>query len=398
MKTQIVITGMIDDKTLDMVHEALALPGDPANHRVVVAMSGGVDSSVAAGLVKAAGYDAIGITLQLYDHGEAIARKGACCAGQDIHDARQVAEQLGMPHYVLDYESRFADAVINDFVDSYLAGETPIPCVKCNQTVKFADLLAQSRQLGAQALVTGHYVESRPRPDDSGHFNMLTPFDMARDQSYFLFATTQQQLDFLRFPLARISKEQTRAIAQDMGLDIAAKPDSQDICFVPEGNYGDVIRKLRPDADQPGNIIHLDGRVLGEHGGIINYTIGQLRGLGIADKAPLYVNKLDPATATVYVGPKDALLRNYVELKDLNWMAEGDANMPDDTLVYAKLRSTRPAEEAVVLNRNGKTGVLLNQGEYGLSPGQACVLYDKQGPGARVLGGGFIASASQKQQ
>ncbi len=388
---------MFDDKTITMVHDTLGLPGDPASHRVVVAMSGGVDSSVAAGLVKAAGFDAVGITLQLYDHGQAIARKGACCAGQDIHDARQVAEQLGMPHYVLDYESRFADAVITDFVDSYLAGETPIPCVKCNQTVKFADLLTQARELGADALVTGHYVENRLRDDGSGHFDMLTPFDMARDQSYFLFATTQEQLDFLRFPLARISKEQTRQFALEMGLDIAAKPDSQDICFVPDGNYADVIRKLRPDADRPGEIVHEDGRVLGEHGGIINYTIGQRRGLGIADKNPLYVSKLDPASATVYVGPKQTLLRHSVELKDLNWIADGGwSSLEDATPVYVKLRSTRPAAQAFVSQKDGKTTVTLAEGEYGLSPGQACVIYQHQGPGARVLGGGFIASASQK--
>ncbi len=386
---------MINDKTIEMVRDALGLPGNPASQRVVVAMSGGVDSSVAAGLVKAAGFDAIGITLQLYDHGEAISRKGACCAGQDIHDARQVADHLGMPHYVLDYESRFADSVINDFVDSYLAGETPIPCVTCNQTVKFADLLKQSRALGAAALVTGHYVESRLRDDNSGHFDMLTPYDMARDQSYFLFATTQEQLDYLRFPLAKISKEQTRQIALDLGLDIAAKPDSQDICFVPQGNYADVIRKLRPDADQPGDIIHEDGRVLGSHGGIINYTIGQRRGLGIADKAPLYVSKLDPQSATVYVGPKETLLRNQVVLKDLNWIAPGSWDSLDKASpVYVKLRSTRPAAPAAVCTNSGEISVKLVEGEYGLSPGQACVIYDSPGPGAKVLGGGFIASAS----
>lgn len=382
---------MISNKTIGLVRDALDLPGDPADHRVVVAMSGGVDSSVAAGLVKAAGYDAIGITLQLYDHGEAIARKGACCAGQDIHDARQVAEHLGMPHYVLDYESRFADGVINDFVDSYLAGETPIPCVTCNQTVKFADLLKQSKALGAAALVTGHYVESRPRDDASGHFDMLTPVDMARDQSYFLFATTQEQLDYLRFPLAKIPKEEAREIAVDLGLDIAAKPDSQDICFVPKGNYADVIRNLRPDADQPGSIVHEDGRVLGEHGGIINYTIGQRRGLGIADKAPLYVNKLDPKSATVYVGPKEALLRNCVVLKNLNWITDND--MDKTNPVYVKLRSTRPAALATLSDNNEGIAVTLEEGEYGLSPGQACVIYDNPGPGAKVLGGGFIASA-----
>jgi len=392
---------MIDEKTIELVHTAIGLNGDPASHRVVVAMSGGVDSSVAAGLVKAAGYDAIGITLQLYDHGQAIARKGACCAGQDIHDARQVAEHLGMPHYVLDYESRFVDGVINDFVDSYLAGETPIPCIKCNQTVKFADLLTQARELGADALVTGHYVESRLRDDASGHFDMLTPQDMTRDQSYFLFATTQEQLDFLRFPLARISKQQTRQIAIDLGLDIAAKPDSQDICFVPDGNYADVIKKLRPQADSPGDIVHVDGRVLGRHEGIVNYTIGQRRGLGIADKAPLYVNKLDPASATVYVGSKQSLLRNNVLLKDLNWIAPKIAGGDFKSLsrfgqIYVKLRSTRPAAPATLTSSKGEVSVKLQEGEYGLSPGQACVIYDSPGPGATVLGGGFIARTSNE--
>ena len=388
---------MLNEETLEMVRDIIGLPGDPASHRIVVAMSGGVDSSVAAGLVKQAGFDAIGITLQLYDHGQAIAKKGACCAGQDIHDARQVAQKLGMPHYVLDYESRFVDGVITDFVDSYLAGETPIPCVKCNQTVKFADLLAQAKALGAEALVTGHYVESRLRKDGSGHFDMLTPLDMARDQSYFLFATTQEQLDFLRFPLAGISKEQTRQIAIDLGLDIAAKPDSQDICFVPEGNYGDVIRKLRPDADRQGDIVHVDGRVLGEHGGIINYTIGQRRGLGIADSAPLYVNKLDPETATVYVGPRETLLRNTVYLKDINWLAEKGLGLSEQAMsVYVKLRSTRPAAPASVRQRDGEVVVELAEGEYGISPGQACVIYENPGPGARILGGGFIARTEQK--
>jgi len=389
---------MLNDETLRMIRDIIGLPGEPADHRVVVAMSGGVDSSVAAGLVKQAGFDAIGITLQLYDHGEAIAKKGACCAGQDIHDARQVAQKLGMPHYVLDYESRFVDGVINDFVDSYLAGETPIPCVKCNQTVKFADLLSQARALGADALVTGHYVESRLRADGSGHFDMLTPFDMARDQSYFLFATTQEQLDFLRFPLAGISKEQTRQIALELGLDIAAKPDSQDICFVPEGNYGDVIRKLRPDADRQGDIVHVDGRVLGEHGGIINYTIGQRRGLRIADSAPLYVNKLDPETATVYVGPKETLLRDTIYLKDMNWLVEKEQILSDQAMsVYVKLRSTRPAAVACVKQEEGEVVVELAEGEYGISPGQACVIYENPGAGARILGGGFIARTEQKQ-
>jgi tRNA-specific 2-thiouridylase len=246
-----------------------------------------------AALLKAAGYDVVGITLQLYDHGEAIRRKGACCAGQDIHDARRVASSLGIPHYVLDFESRFREAVIDDFVDSYVQGATPIPCVRCNQTVKFADLLWRARDLDASALVTGHYIESRLRPD--GRRELVTPTDMARDQSYFLFATTQEQVDFLRFPLGRLPKSETRALAASLGFAVADKPDSQDICFVPDGRYADLILKLRPDAAEAGEIVHVDGRVLGRHNGIIHYTIGQRRGLGIADAEPLYVVRLDPA-------------------------------------------------------------------------------------------------------
>ena len=285
----------LDHAILDAVHAAMGLGGNPGDHRVVVAMSGGVDSSVVAALLKLAGYDVVGITLQLYDHGEAMRRKGACCAGQDIHDARRVAAAFDIPHYVLDFENRFQDAVIDDFVSSYLAGETPIPCVNCNQTVKFADLLQRARDLDASALVTGHYIESRARGDGSGHRDLFTPADMARDQSYFLFATTQEQVDFLRFPLGGLPKAETRRIATELGLVVADKPDSQDICFVPDGRYADVILRLRPDAAEPGDMSHLDGRVLGRHEGIIHYTIGQRRGLGIAEGEPLYVVKVDAA-------------------------------------------------------------------------------------------------------
>jgi tRNA-uridine 2-sulfurtransferase len=381
----------LDRDILDAAHAAMGLSGDPARHRVVVAMSGGVDSSVVAALLKVAGYDVVGITLQLYDHGEALRRKGACCAGQDIHDARRVAAAFDIPHYVLDFESRFKDAVIDDFVSGYLAGETPVPCVKCNQTVKFADLLRRARDLDAAALATGHYIESRARGDASGHRDLFTPADMARDQSYFLFATTQEQIDFLRFPLGALPKAATRSLAGELGLIVADKPDSQDICFVPEGRYADVILRLRPDAAEPGDILHLDGRVLGRHEGIIHYTIGQRRGLGISDAEPLYVVKVDAAKKQVVVGPREALKRSDIQLAQLNWLG-GDLRNETPRAVFAKIRSTRPPVAAAV--RLGPEGsiVTIADGEYGVSPGQACVLYDGQGSGARVLGGGFIAS------
>jgi tRNA-specific 2-thiouridylase len=383
----------LDETILNAVHAAMGLGGNPGNHRVVVAMSGGVDSSVVAAMLKVAGYDVVGITLQLYDHGEALRRKGACCAGQDIHDARRVAAAFDIPHYVLDFESRFKDAVINDFVSGYLAGETPIPCVKCNQTVKFADLLQRARDLDAAALVTGHYIESRARDDGSTHRDLFTPADMARDQSYFLFATTQEQIDFLRFPLGALPKVETRRIAGELGLVVADKPDSQDICFVPQGRYADVILRLRPDAAEPGDILHMDGRVLGRHEGIIHYTVGQRRGLGISDAEPLYVLKVDAERKEIVVGPKEALKQSDIRLANLNWLGQNTLNEKAEP-VFAKIRSTRPPVEAAV--RKGPQGsiVTIIDGEYGVSPGQACVLYDGQGSGARVLGGGFIASAA----
>ena len=382
----------LDETILNAVHAAMNLGGNPGDHRVVVAMSGGVDSSVVAAMLKVAGYDVVGITLQLYDHGEALRRKGACCAGQDIHDARRVAAAFDIPHYVLDFESRFKDAVINDFVSGYLAGETPIPCVKCNQTVKFADLLQRAKDLDAAALVTGHYIESRARDDGSKHRDLFTPADMARDQSYFLFATTQEQIDFLRFPLGALPKAETRRIAGELGLVVADKPDSQDICFVPQGRYADVILRLRPDAAEPGDILHMDGRVLGRHKGIIHYTIGQRRGLGISDAEPLYVVKVDAERKEVVVGPKEALKQSNIRLMNLNWLGQNTLNEKAEP-VFAKIRSTRPPVQAAV--RRGPQGsiVTIIDGEYGVSPGQACVLYDGQGSGARVLGGGFIASA-----
>jgi tRNA-specific 2-thiouridylase len=380
----------IGNSTLDAVHAAMDLPGTPRENRVVCAMSGGVDSSVVAGLLQHAGYDVVGITLQLYDHGEAIRRKGACCAGQDIHDARRVAASLGIPHYVLDFESRFRDTVVDDFVAGYLRGETPVPCVRCNQTVKFADLLARAKELDAAALATGHYVGSRRRADGSGHRDLFTPTDLGRDQSYFLFATTQEQVDFLRFPLGAIPKSETRAIAAEMGLMVAEKPDSQDICFVPEGRYADVILRLRPDAAQPGDIVHLDGRRLGRHEGILHFTIGQRRGLGIADGEPLYVVQLDAGKRQVIVGPREALLRHDIPLKDVNWL--GALPLTEQAQpIFARIRSTRAPVAAEVARRDHGVVVTIGGGESGVSPGQACVFYADAGAGAQVLGGGFIS-------
>ncbi|WP_303852861.1 tRNA 2-thiouridine(34) synthase MnmA [Bartonella apis] len=373
---------------------SLDLPKRPKDTRVVVAMSGGVDSSVVAGLLKKEGYDVVGVTLQLYDHGAATHRVGSCCAGQDIEDARRVSETLGIPHYVLDYEARFREAVINPFADSYAHGETPIPCVACNQTVKFADLLVTAKNLGADALATGHYIRSRP---NGAHRALYRPVDANRDQSYFLFATTQEQIDYLRFPLGNLAKPHVREIAAEMGLSVASKHDSQDICFVPQGRYSDVIAKLRPEAANPGDIVHIDGRILGRHEGIVNFTIGQRRGIGIATGEALYVVYLDAENARVIVGPREALETRKLFLRDANWL--GDENIDefpkDGIVVAAKVRSTRPPRPAILKVEDGVLTVELLEGETGVAPGQACVLYDNDSNDARVLGGGFITRSER---
>jgi tRNA-uridine 2-sulfurtransferase len=355
-------------------------------------MSGGVDSSVVAALMKAEGYNVVGITLQLYDHGEAVGRKGACCAGQDIQDARRVADALQIPHYVLDYEARFAKTVMGEFANSYLHGETPVPCVACNQKIKFHDLLQTAEGLGAAALATGHYVMSKPGP--SG-WELYRAADKERDQSYFLFATTPEQLAFLRFPLGHRHKDETRKLARDFGLAVAEKSDSQDICFVPTGRYTQVIERLRPGAAEAGNIVHLDGRVLGRHGGIINYTIGQRKGIGVPAKEPLYVLRLDASCREVVVGPREALRTRTLKLRDVNWL--GDESFEDFAQsgeeILARIRSSGPLQPAhVSVERDGVT-VDLVYGEDGVSPGQACVFYAAKGGGERLLGGGWIKSA-----
>jgi tRNA-specific 2-thiouridylase len=369
---------------------SLDLEGRPQDTRVVVAMSGGVDSSVTAALLKAEGYDVVGVTLQLYDHGAAFHRKGACCAGQDIHDARAVADRIGIPHYVLDYESRFKEAVIDRFAESYVAGETPVPCVDCNMAIKFKDLLGTARDLGAKALATGHYVASRAM---AGGRALYRAKEEERDQSYFLFGTTRAQLDLLRFPLGDLSKAETREHARRFGLAVADKHDSQDICFVPTGRYTDVIERLKPGAAAAGDIVDLDGRVLGRHDGIIHFTIGQRRGLKIAGPVPLYVVALDADKQRVVVGPREALTMRRIALRDVNWIGEGALDRALDggrIEVFVKVRSTRPPQAGFLSATAGGYEIELIDGEDGVSPGQACVFYDSPHGQARVLGGGFI--------
>lgn len=368
---------------------SLKTPAGDGRKRVVVAMSGGVDSSVVAALLARSGHDVIGITLQLYDHGEAVGRKGSCCAGQDVEDARRVAQTLGIPHYVLDYEQRFSDAVMQSFAESYIAGETPIPCVTCNQQIKFKDLLETARELGADLLATGHYIQRGEGTDGPALFRAR---DAERDQSYFLFATTREQLADLWFPLGGMLKSEVRDIARDLGLLVAEKSDSQDICFVPKGRYSDVIERLKPGALTPGNIVHVDGRKLGEHAGIVNYTIGQRRGLGIPSPEPLYVLRLDATKNEVVVGPRAFLQTHTLVLRNVNWL--GDGGLEDGTEVYARIRSSQAPQPATVsVDAGGTVTVTLRYGELGAAAGQACVLYADGSDEARVLGGGWIAKA-----
>jgi len=363
----------------------------PSDTRVVVAMSGGVDSSVCAAMLARDGYDVIGVTLQLYDHGAAVKKEKACCAGQDIYDARRVAEMMDFPHYVLDYESNFNDGVMQDFADTYLKGATPIPCVRCNQTVKFRDLLAVAKDLGADCMATGHYIKRVMGPNGA---ELHRAHDYGKDQSYFLFATTKEQLDFLRFPLGGMEKSETRRLAVELGLNVAAKPDSQDICFVPEGRYTDVIEKLRPDAAQAGDIIHMDGRVLGQHRGVMYYTVGQRRGLGLehgSGQDPLFVVRLDADKRHVIVGPKAALERSKIWLGEVNWLGAGEFGPHLDGMEIAvKLRSMRPPAPARFALEGDVMIVELEQAEFGISPGQACVFYERRSDAARTLGGGWI--------
>lgn len=399
---------------------SLSFAKPPSETRVVAAMSGGVDSSVVAAMLKRQGYDVVGVTLQLYDHGAAVNKPGACCAGQDIHDARRVADACGFPHYVLDYESRFRHAVMEDFADTYLAGATPIPCVRCNQTVKFKDLKRVAEDLGADCLATGHYVQRLEGPKGA---ELHRAADASKDQTYFLFATTRDQLNYLRFPLGGLPKSETRALANELGLRVAEKPDSQDICFVPNGKYQDVVQKLRPDATEPGEIVHVDGRVLGEHNGIINFTVGQRRGLGLATGEPLFVVKLDAANKRVIVGPREELGVTCIALKEVNWIGDGEAPQ-DGQDILVRVRSTRPpvaaklflgppaSPPAVTVSNESNTRkttlistvtagetpavqlaqahVLLDAPEEGVAPGQAAVFYDPHS--TRVLGGGWIMS------
>jgi tRNA-specific 2-thiouridylase len=374
--------------SLDHALNSLGFAKPPSETRVVVAMSGGVDSSVVAAQLAEEGYDVVGVTLQLYDHGAALAKKGACCAGRDIHDARRVAETMGFPHYVLDYENTFREAVIDEFADSYLAGATPVPCIRCNERVKFKDLLETARDLEADCMATGHYIQRMVGEDGP---ELHSAGDPNRDQSYFLFSTTAEQLDYLRFPLGHLkSKAETRALAAKYGLSVADKPDSQDICFVPNGNYAAVIEKLRPGAAEPGDIVDMDGNVLGQHRGVIHYTIGQRRGLGIGGLAdPLYVVKLDVDARHVIVGSKDLLATRNVPLREINWIGEGGLLEGGERQIAVKVRSTRPPIDAILRPiSDTEAEVELLVAEEGVSPGQACVFYDPES--TRVLGGGWI--------
>jgi tRNA-specific 2-thiouridylase len=375
------------DRPTDALN-SLGFAKAPADTRVVVAMSGGVDSSVVAAQLAEEGYDVVGVTLQLYDHGAALAKKGACCAGRDIHDARRVAEEMGFPHYVLDYENTFREAVIDEFADSYLAGATPVPCIRCNERVKFKDLLGTAKDLDADCMATGHYIQRKMGLEGP---ELHSAADAGRDQSYFLFSTTPEQLSYLRFPLGHLaSKAETRALAGKYGLSVADKPDSQDICFVPNGNYAAVIEKLRPGAGEPGEIVDMEGQVLGQHTGVIHYTIGQRRGLGIGGLTdPLYVVKLDPDNRRVVVGPKEALSTRVVPVREINWLGDAPFTSQDEWHMGVKIRSTRPPRDAIIRPvSETEAEVELLTPEEGVSPGQACVFYAPEG--SRIFGGGWI--------
>ncbi len=367
---------------------SLGLEKTPQETRVVVAMSGGVDSSVVAALLKSQGYDVVGLTMQLYDHGAATAKSKTCCAGQDIYDARRVSDLIGIPHYVVDYETTFKADVMDRFADGYIHGETPVPCVLCNQTVKFRDLLKAAKDLGADALATGHYVQ---RLEGEAGPELHRAYEDDRDQSYFLFTTTRDQLDFVRFPLGGMGKRETRELGEKFGLHVAAKPDSQDICFVPNGDYASVIRRLRPDAAIGGEIVHVDGRVLGRHEGVIHFTVGQRKGLGVGGEAePLYVVRIEPEAARIIAGPKEALLRQSFRLHGVNWLGAGTKPPEEGIAVHVKLRNThKPIAATIFGEATDRTGarVVLAEPEAAVTPGQACVFYD----GLRVLGGGWIA-------
>ena len=384
---------------INQVIKEMDLEGDPSNHRVVVAMSGGVDSSVTAALLVEAGYNVVGLTMQLYDYGKALQKKGACCAGSDINDARLVSSKLGIPHYVLNYESIFQDQVMNDFADSYLRGETPIPCVRCNQTVKFTDMLDRAKNLGASAMATGHYIRRKIK---QGHPSLYTGVDLSKDQSYFLFATTKKQLDFVRFPLGSLTKNETRNVAKRHDLNVANKPDSQDICFVPEGKYADVVRKLRPGSIEAGNIIDINGNVLGRHNGIIDFTIGQRKGIGVGGRkgvddnnSILYVIGIDTEKNNVIVGPKEFLSCNKIKISNCNWLI--DLQQDSEFRVLVKLRnSSQPVIGTIKVNFDNTFAYLLfDQHQFGVSTGQAAVFYNINEI-SHVLGGGWITEAPNK--
>ena len=376
--------------------EDMDLEGNPCDHRIVVAMSGGVDSSVTAALLVKAGFNVVGLTMQLYDHGKALQKKGACCAGSDINDARSVANKLGIAHYVLNYENLFQDQVMEDFADSYLKGETPIPCIRCNQTVKFTDMFDRAKKLGASAMATGHYIRRKRK---FGKPALYKGIDNFKDQSYFLFATTNEQLEFLRFPLGSLTKDETRNVAKVYDLNVAEKPDSQDICFVPEGKYADVVRKLRPGSIDKGDIVDINGNILGQHNGIIDYTIGQRKGIGVGGRKGvedkntiLYVIELDPNKNQVIVGLKEYLKCKEIVINECNWITDNPQKM--NSKVWVKLRnSSDPVSGKININlETGSSELLFDEPQYGVSTGQAAVVYNREDTG-HVLGGGWITKA-----